>query len=287
MNAVSSADRDLLNMDRAAIWAEIAQRNALRKSAQLPLLDEQREFDNACQTILSARWRAFRATKQADYERIYDEVVAERGHPSGSIGGWGIRMEIGKRFEAFLRAHYSDEITIVMQIAPDYLAITRQVTEGRKIADWHEFRLIVVSRITGFSGDYHYVVVAVRGLCRPRRSCWAETIPQRLGTGRRAFVLPHPVLTSIAALMFSLSVPGQQAYRVNAVRGTRPAVIATPFTCLSWLSKKMCALVASKHRSLFVSPHKDTLRPPDCARWASHRQTRIDELIGTNDGDCL
>ena len=64
----------------------------------------------------SARWQAFRATKQADYDRIYDEVVAERGHPSGSIGGWGIRMEISKRFEAFLRAHYSDEITIVMQM---------------------------------------------------------------------------------------------------------------------------------------------------------------------------
>ena len=88
MNAVSSVDRDLLSMDRAAVWAEIAQRNALRKLAQLPLLDEQREFDNACQTILSARWRAFRATKQADYERIREEVVAERGHPSGrSVDG--------------------------------------------------------------------------------------------------------------------------------------------------------------------------------------------------------
>jgi hypothetical protein len=135
VNAVSSTNRDLSNMDRAAIWAEIAHRNALRKSAQLPLLDEQKEFDNACQIILSARWQAFRVSKQADYDRIYDEVVAERGHPAGSFGRWGIRMEIGKRFEAYLRAHYSDEITIVMQIAPDYLAITRQVTEGRKDAD--------------------------------------------------------------------------------------------------------------------------------------------------------
>ena len=39
-----------------------------------------------------------------------------------------------------------------------------------------------------------------------------ETIPQRLDTGRRAFVLSHGVLTSIATLMFSLSLPGQQAY---------------------------------------------------------------------------
>jgi hypothetical protein len=121
-----------LSMDKAAIWAEITQRNALRKSAQLPLLNEQREFDNACQIILRARWQAFRVSKQADYDRIYDEVVAERGHPAGSFGGWGIRMEIGKRFEAFLRAHYSNEIAIVMQIAPDYLAITRQVAEGMK-----------------------------------------------------------------------------------------------------------------------------------------------------------
>jgi hypothetical protein len=55
VNAVSSTDRDLLNMDRAAIWAEIAQRNALRKSALLPLLDEQKEFDNACEAALNAR----------------------------------------------------------------------------------------------------------------------------------------------------------------------------------------------------------------------------------------
>ena len=47
--------------------------------------------------------------------------MAEHGRPSGMISGWGIRMEIGKRFEAFLRAHYSDEIATVMQIAPDHL----------------------------------------------------------------------------------------------------------------------------------------------------------------------
>ena len=56
----SRADPDMLSMDRAAIWADIAQRNALRKSARLPLLDEQKEFDNACEVALNARWRAFR-----------------------------------------------------------------------------------------------------------------------------------------------------------------------------------------------------------------------------------
>ena len=38
-------------------------------------------------------------------------------------------MEINKRFEAFLRAQYADEIAIMMEIAPDYLAITRQAVE--------------------------------------------------------------------------------------------------------------------------------------------------------------
>ena len=33
---------------------------------------------------------------------------------------------MNKRFEAFLRAQYADEIAIMMEIAPDYLAITRQ-----------------------------------------------------------------------------------------------------------------------------------------------------------------
>jgi hypothetical protein len=62
-------------------------------------------------------------------------VVVERGHPSGSIGRGGIRMEIRKRFKAFLRAYYSDEIAIAMHIVPDYLAITRQVAEGVRNAD--------------------------------------------------------------------------------------------------------------------------------------------------------
>ena len=38
-------------------------------------------------------------------------------------------MGINKRFEAFLRAQYADEIAIMTEIAPDYLAITRQAVE--------------------------------------------------------------------------------------------------------------------------------------------------------------
>jgi len=38
-------------------------------------------------------------------------------------------MKVNKRFEALLRAQYDDEIAIMMEIAPDYLTITRQAVE--------------------------------------------------------------------------------------------------------------------------------------------------------------
>jgi hypothetical protein len=118
-------------VDKATIRADIRQRNALRKSALLPLLDEQTEFDHACTVIKDQRWHAFRESKQADRQRIRDEMLAGRRPPSGSIGGWGFNMKVNKRFEALLRAQYADEIAIMMEIAPDYLAITRQSVETR------------------------------------------------------------------------------------------------------------------------------------------------------------
>ena len=86
---VSSADRDLLGVNRAAIWAEIAQRNALRKSAQLPLLDEQKEFDNACKVALNARWRAFRITKQAAFmTKWWRSVVTRLNRSADGASAW-------------------------------------------------------------------------------------------------------------------------------------------------------------------------------------------------------
>ena len=38
-------------------------------------------------------------------------------------------LYITKRFEAFLHANYADEIVAMMDIAPDYLAITRMTVE--------------------------------------------------------------------------------------------------------------------------------------------------------------
>jgi hypothetical protein len=121
---------DSWTVDKAVIRAEITQRNALRRSALLPLLDEQKELEHACGLIRDKRWYAFKKSRQADYERFRDEVYAERGNPSGMMGGWARYIEINKRFEAFLHTNYADEIAAIMDIAPDYLAITRQTVEA-------------------------------------------------------------------------------------------------------------------------------------------------------------
>ena len=78
---------NIWTVDKATIRAEIRQRNALRKSALLPLLDEQKKLDHACVVIRAQRWHAFReSSKQADYQRIRAEALAGRDLPSGYIG---------------------------------------------------------------------------------------------------------------------------------------------------------------------------------------------------------
>jgi hypothetical protein len=102
----------------------------LRRSALLPLLDEQKELEYACRLVRDKRWYAFKESRRSDYERLRDEVYAEHGIPSGMMSRWARHIEINERFEAFLRANYADEIAAIMDIFPDYLAITRQTVEG-------------------------------------------------------------------------------------------------------------------------------------------------------------
>jgi hypothetical protein len=122
---------DIWVVDKATIRAEIRARNALRQSALLPLLDEQQELEHKCRLIRDQRWYAFKESRQTAYERFRDEVYAERGTPSSFMGRWARHIEINNRFEAFLHANCADEIAAMMQITPDYLAITRETVEAR------------------------------------------------------------------------------------------------------------------------------------------------------------
>jgi hypothetical protein len=101
----------------------------------LPLLDEQKELEHVCRLIRDRGWSAFRRSKQADYDRFRDEVYEKRGVSSSFMGRWAWHIDINKRFEAFLHANYADEIATMLEIAPDYLAITRETVEARSQAE--------------------------------------------------------------------------------------------------------------------------------------------------------
>ncbi len=120
---------NIWTVDRDEILSEINARNAIRKSALLPLLDEQKEFERTCMVIRHNRWHEFKESNKVDYERFRDEVYAERGAPSSFMGRWMWHIDINKRFEAFLRANYANQIATIMRIVPDYLRITRLVVE--------------------------------------------------------------------------------------------------------------------------------------------------------------
>ena len=120
---------NIWTVDGKAIRSEINARNAIRKAALLPILDEQTEFEHACMLIRRKRWFAFKESKQSDYERFRDEVYTESGPPTDYSGIRSRHFCITQRFEAFLHANYADEIAM-MDIAPDYLAITRRIVEG-------------------------------------------------------------------------------------------------------------------------------------------------------------
>ena len=93
-------------MDTVAIFKEITERNALRKQAQLPLLDVRAEFAHACWVARQAEWQAFCTEKQADIERIRAEVIAERGRPQNMVDNIGFTYRVERRFEAYAAIHY-------------------------------------------------------------------------------------------------------------------------------------------------------------------------------------
>ena len=104
------ADR-LLAVDRSAIFHEITKRNALRKAAQMPLLDVRREFDRLVALKALEEYYELREARYADdQKRILETVVAEyrKDDPNWGRSGLGvlaIRLEAERRFQRLLEQH--------------------------------------------------------------------------------------------------------------------------------------------------------------------------------------
>jgi len=121
---------DIWTVDQPMIWEVIRQRNALRQSAMLPLIDEQKEFDHACRVIRGARLSAFWDANKAEYDRMVRDAIAVCGPIRSWSHAGNVYREAQKRFNAYMYARFPDEIAAMKRIAPDYLAITRDTISG-------------------------------------------------------------------------------------------------------------------------------------------------------------
>jgi hypothetical protein len=94
-------------VDRAAIFAELTERNALRKAAQLPLIDMQAEYQREVERALYNEWREQHAEV---IEQIREEECAkyrkEYGHePYGMFnGGLAVGTRSEERVHALMEA---------------------------------------------------------------------------------------------------------------------------------------------------------------------------------------
>jgi len=94
-------------VDRAAIFAALTERNALRKAAQLPLIDVQAEYQEAVERALLQEWEEQHAEEIA---AIWEEEKAkyrqEYGHePYGLLhGGALVGSKANNRIAALRRA---------------------------------------------------------------------------------------------------------------------------------------------------------------------------------------
>jgi hypothetical protein len=86
-------------IDKAAIFTELARRNAVRRQAQLPLQDMRDEFDRA---VKFTHWKAVCA-EHAD--RVRSEVIAELSktlgrEPQSAGGRWTVSVLTLKQLRA-------------------------------------------------------------------------------------------------------------------------------------------------------------------------------------------
>ena len=95
-------------MDNAATFHELTRRNAIRKGAQLPLLDMRKEYDKEVNLAAWREYWAIRETYAAKEADILAGVLEEMRRtlgpdfPSGWMSRMGVRVELNRRMNAFL-----------------------------------------------------------------------------------------------------------------------------------------------------------------------------------------
>jgi hypothetical protein len=99
-------------MDRAAIFTELTQRNALRRQAKLPLLDLHVEMTLAVEIEAHRAYTEQCQTYDDDRQNIMADVLSElrmtRGADfPGSIGGWMlVGLMTDQRFRAIMEIEH-------------------------------------------------------------------------------------------------------------------------------------------------------------------------------------
>lgn len=94
-----------IEIDRAAILAEIYKRNHLRIEAKLPRLDVKAEFEHA------VRVRAWRLHIDRHHDRVRSEILAAQRARHGEGWGlsWGGRMALSILVQRALEANFWSE----------------------------------------------------------------------------------------------------------------------------------------------------------------------------------
>ena len=99
-------------MDRAAIFTEITKRNALRRKAQLPLLDVRAEMAHAVSLAALKEYREFCDQHRDKLEQFRTEVLAEMRERNPNFFGHSLggRLAVGfkarRRFEAWIEENF-------------------------------------------------------------------------------------------------------------------------------------------------------------------------------------
>ncbi|WP_158020143.1 hypothetical protein [Methylorubrum extorquens] len=89
--------------DRGAIFSDILRRQALRRGAQLPLLNVRAEYERA---VEQAQWQAHVETYgEAIRAQVLTELRAKHVHQfRGSVGGmWAVRLLTEKRLREMFK----------------------------------------------------------------------------------------------------------------------------------------------------------------------------------------